>query len=48
MAITGQTWRAFGQRVKRREDPRLVTGAATYVDDDALPGMTYMVVVRSP
>ncbi len=25
--------RAFGARVRRREDPRLVTGAGTYVDD---------------
>jgi CO/xanthine dehydrogenase Mo-binding subunit len=22
-----------GERVRRREDPRLITGAATYVDD---------------
>ena len=48
MAIKGQTWRAFGQPVRRREDPKLITGSATYVDDLTLPGMTYMVVVRSP
>ena len=48
MSITGQTWRAFGQPVKRREDPTLITGSSSYVDDLALPGMAYMVVVRSP
>ncbi|MGI8554538.1 MAG: xanthine dehydrogenase family protein molybdopterin-binding subunit [Dehalococcoidia bacterium] len=37
-----------GTRVKRREDPRLITGTATYVDDLKLPGMQYMAVLRSP
>jgi len=37
-----------GKRIKRREDPRLITGTATYVDDIQLPGMHYAVVVRSP
>ena len=37
-----------GQRVKRREDPRLITGTATYVDDIQLPGMHYAAIVRSP
>ena len=36
-----------GSRVKRREDPRLITGSATYVDDIDLPRMTHMAVVRS-
>jgi carbon-monoxide dehydrogenase large subunit len=36
-----------GQRVKRREDPRLITGRATYVDDIQLVRMTHMAVVRS-
>jgi carbon-monoxide dehydrogenase large subunit len=37
-----------GMPVKRREDPRLITGTATYVDDVQLPGMTYLAVLRSP
>ncbi len=37
-----------GMPIKRREDPRLISGTATYVDDLQLPGMTYMAVLRSP
>src|SRR5918996_4303460 len=37
-----------GMPIKRREDPRLITGTAPYVDDLHLPGMTYMAVLRSP
>ena len=37
-----------GMPIKRREDPRLITGTATYVDDLQLPGMTYMELLRSP
>ena len=37
-----------GKRVKRREDPRLITGTATYVDDIQLPGMNHACIVRSP
>lgn len=37
-----------GTPVKRREDPRLITGQATYVDDIKLTGMLHMAVVRSP
>ncbi|MBE3564652.1 MAG: molybdopterin-dependent oxidoreductase [Thermogemmatispora sp.] len=37
-----------GTPIKRREDPRLITGQATYVDDIKLPGMLYMAVLRSP
>lgn len=40
--------RIFGSAIKRREDPRLVTGQAKFTDDFALPGMVYMSVVRSP
>ncbi|MCS7312288.1 MAG: glyceraldehyde dehydrogenase subunit alpha [Acidobacteria bacterium] len=39
--------RIFGARIKRREDPRLITGQATYTDDVVLPGMCYAVFVRS-
>ena len=37
-----------GTPVKRREDPRLITGQATYVDDIKLTGMLHMAVLRSP
>jgi carbon-monoxide dehydrogenase large subunit len=36
-----------GERVKRREDPRLIQGRATYVDDIALVGMLHMAFKRS-
>jgi carbon-monoxide dehydrogenase large subunit len=39
--------KSFGQSLRRKEDPRLITGRATYVDDIALPGMLYLAVVRS-
>ncbi len=37
-----------GQSLRRKEDPRLITGRAQYVDDIALHGMLHMAVVRSP
>ncbi|HLJ82084.1 MAG TPA: molybdopterin cofactor-binding domain-containing protein [Ktedonobacterales bacterium] len=39
--------RIFGASVKRREDPRLITGHGIYTDDIKLPGMVYMAVKRS-
>ena len=36
-----------GARVRRKEDPRLITGSSTYVDDVHLPGMLHVVFVRS-
>ncbi|MGB8645846.1 MAG: xanthine dehydrogenase family protein molybdopterin-binding subunit, partial [Anaerolineae bacterium] len=36
-----------GTSIKRREDPRLITGAAGYLDDIKLPGMLYAAVLRS-
>src|SRR5690348_17839420 len=38
----------MGASIKRREDPRLITGQATYVDDIKLYGMLHMTVLRSP
>src|SRR5690242_16335116 len=38
----------FGRPIKRREDPRLITGQGRYIDDFVLPGMLFMAVVRSP
>src|SRR5262252_679194 len=40
--------RLFGKSIKRREDPRFITGKGRYVDDVKLPGMTYAAFVRSP
>ncbi|HZO81988.1 MAG TPA: xanthine dehydrogenase family protein molybdopterin-binding subunit [Candidatus Binataceae bacterium] len=37
-----------GERIKRREDPRLIQGLGTYVDDVRLPGMLTAVILRSP
>ncbi len=36
-----------GQRIRRREDPRLIQGLGTYVDDVKLPGMLYLAFKRS-
>ena len=38
----------MGKSQKRREDPRLITGSATYTDDIQLPRMLYAAVLRSP
>ncbi len=37
-----------GAEVKRKEDPRLVTGAAAYVGDIVVPGLHHVVFFRSP
>ena len=38
----------FGSGIRRREDPRLITGTATYTDDLTLPGMLHAAMLRSP
>jgi aerobic carbon-monoxide dehydrogenase large subunit len=40
--------RYTGQPVKRFEDPSLLTGKGSFVDDMRLPDMLYAVVLRSP
>jgi aerobic carbon-monoxide dehydrogenase large subunit len=40
--------RVFGSGIRRREDPRLVTGTARYTDDLTLPGMVHAAILRSP
>src|ERR1017187_4186446 len=37
-----------GKSIRRVEDPRLITGTATYVDDIKMPGMHHACIVRSP
>ncbi|HET7056657.1 MAG TPA: xanthine dehydrogenase family protein molybdopterin-binding subunit [Thermomicrobiales bacterium] len=40
--------RMFGKAIKRREDPRLITGAAAFLDDIKLAGMSHAALLRSP
>jgi carbon-monoxide dehydrogenase large subunit len=37
----------FGASIKRREDPRLITGKGSFLDDVRLPGMLHVAVLRS-
>jgi carbon-monoxide dehydrogenase large subunit len=42
------TTRVFGASIKRKEDPRLITGEAKYLEDIQLPGMLAAAILRSP
>jgi aerobic carbon-monoxide dehydrogenase large subunit len=42
----GDAW--VGQAMKRKEDPRMITGRANYVDDIVLAGLLHIAIVRSP
>ena len=42
------TTRLFGSGIRRREDPRLITGQASYTDDIKLTGMVHAAILRSP
>ncbi len=42
------TTRIFSSGIRRREDPRLISGRATYTDDITLPGAVYAAILRSP
>ncbi|MGG7378468.1 hypothetical protein ACQ7B2_06810, partial [Escherichia coli] len=44
-AAPSEKW--VGQALRRKEDPRMITGRGRYVDDLVLAGMLYMAVVRS-
>jgi aerobic carbon-monoxide dehydrogenase large subunit len=46
--VEEQTTNLVGTRMKRVEDPSMITGAAKYLDDLKLPGMAYVAVLRSP
>lgn len=37
-----------GKPIKRREDPKLITGDGHFLDDVRLPGLSYAAVLRSP
>ncbi len=41
------TTRIFGSGIRRREDPRLITGQASYTDDIRLYGMAHAAILRS-
>src|SRR5687768_16128948 len=47
MATSPTLPKLVGSRVKRREDPRLIQGKATYVDDVKIPGLMHMAFKRS-
>ena len=47
MAVSPVLPKLVGTRVKRREDPRLIRGGGTYVDDIALVGMQHLAFKRS-
>ena len=40
--------RHVGARLKRPDDPRLLTGRGRYLDDLTLPRMAHVAFVRSP
>ena len=42
------TTRVFSSGIRRREDPRLITGRASYTDDIKLQGMAHAAILRSP
>jgi CO/xanthine dehydrogenase Mo-binding subunit len=46
MAVETRQW--IGRDIKRREDPALLTGGATFTNDFAVPGMLHAAVLRSP
>ncbi len=48
MTATVAPARIFGSGIRRREDPRLVTGTARYTQDITLPGMVHAAILRSP
>ena len=37
-----------GRAMRRKEDPRMITGRGRYLDDITVPGMLYAAIVRSP
>jgi aerobic carbon-monoxide dehydrogenase large subunit len=39
--------RTVGTRLKRKEDPRFITGTGRYTDDVKLPGMLHLTLLRS-
>lgn len=48
VATAGAPGKLVGKAIKRREDPRLISGAGQFIDDLRLPGMLHIGLVRSP
>jgi carbon-monoxide dehydrogenase large subunit len=48
MTATMKPARVFGSGIKRREDPRLITGIARYTEDIVVPGLVHAAILRSP
>ena len=48
MTTTAASARVFGSGIRRREDPRLLTGTARYTADFVLPWMVHAAILRSP
>ena len=46
--VKEQSKQWMGQPIKRKEDPRLITGLGKFVDDLKLPGLAYLAILRSP
>ena len=46
--MTATPTKVVGQALKRREDPKLITGRGNFLDDIKLHGMTHAAVLRSP
>jgi len=47
MTVATPAWKYVGRSVRRKEDPRLITGRAQFVADIRLPGMLHAAIVRS-
>jgi aerobic carbon-monoxide dehydrogenase large subunit len=47
MSILAPSARLVGNRINRKEDPRLLTGTGCYVDDVVVPGMLHVAFARS-
>ncbi len=48
MVATDQKQPYIGRAMKRKEDPRFITGRGNYLDDIVLPNMLHAAIVRSP
>ena len=46
MSILAPSARLVGNRISRKEDPRLLTGTGRYVDDVVVPGMLHVAFAR--
>jgi carbon-monoxide dehydrogenase large subunit len=47
MSVTNAPAGHVGRKLRRKEDPRLITGRARYIDDISAPGTLWAAIVRS-